>query len=147
MGKPQVLILDEPTLGLDPLLQNAVHALLKDFAEQGCGIFMSSHNLTEVEHVCRKVGIIKEGKLASLETVNDLKKKKLYTVSVFFRGNFSKEDFASQEVEVREVLPDGLILKVKEDINPLIVKLVQYDLKTLTITHATLEEVFLEFYQ
>jgi ABC-2 type transport system ATP-binding protein len=75
MHEPEVLILDEPTLGLDPLLQNAIYEILAERATKGSAIFMSSHNLYEVERVCDRVSILKEGKIVATETIPEERKK------------------------------------------------------------------------
>ncbi len=75
MHEPEVLILDEPTLGLDPLLQNTIHEILEEQAAKGGAVFMSSHNLYEVERVCNRVGIIREGKIVAAETIPEERKK------------------------------------------------------------------------
>lgn len=147
MFEPKIAILDEPTNGLDPLLQNAVYEILEEFQQKGSTIFMSSHNLSEVERICKRAAIIKDGKLVATENIQTLKNKRMHLVTVRFGQKFKKSDFIFDHVEVQEELPDGLILNVKGDINPLIVKLSKYNIKDLEITHATLEEVFLEFYK
>jgi len=68
MSKPEVLIMDEPTNALDPLLQNEMYELIEEVAEKGTTVFMSSHNLSEVDRVCSRVGIIKEGKMVTTES-------------------------------------------------------------------------------
>ncbi len=146
MHKPQLLIMDEPTVGLDPLLQNTIYEVLEDLKKKGTTIFMSSHNLPEVERLCSRVGIIKDGKIIALENIEKLHAKRIHIVTVVFAGKFNREDFIFDGVEVQEVLPDGLIINVKGDINALIKKLANYQLKDVNISHATLEEVFLEFY-
>lgn len=70
MHKPKVLIMDEPTNGLDPILQQTIYKTLESFADSGAAIFMSSHNLHEVERLCDRVAIIKRGKLMAVEEVN-----------------------------------------------------------------------------
>lgn len=147
MHEPKVLIMDEPTVGLDPLLQNSIYEILEDLKARGTTIFMSSHNLSEVERLCSRVAIIKSGKIVTLENIHDLRSKRLHHISVRFDGKFNKNDFLSDEIQVEEVLPDGLVLAVKSDINPLIKKLNNYRVTDLEITHATLEEIFLEFYE
>ena len=147
MSEPEILILDEPTLGLDPLLQNTIHQILKDLQNKGRTVFMASHNLSEVERICSRVAIIKEGKLAAVESIQELKKKKIYTVSVYFDQKYNKEDFISDDVVISKEMPNNLVLSVKGNINPLIKKLNKYKLKDLEIRHAALEEIFLEFYK
>ena len=75
--RPQVLVLDEPTAGLDPLLQNTIYDLLKEFVEDGHTVFMSSHNLPEVEKLCDRVAIIRQGETIEVEQIKSLKKKML----------------------------------------------------------------------
>lgn len=146
MGSPELLIMDEPTLGLDPLLQNTIYEVLEGLKKKGTTIFMSSHNLPEVERLCSRVGIIKDGKIIALEDIEKLHAKRIHIVTAIFSGKFNQDDFNFDGVEVQEVLPDGLIINVKGDINILIKKLANYQLKDINISHATLEEVFLEFY-
>jgi ABC-2 type transport system ATP-binding protein len=146
MHQPKLIIMDEPTAGLDPLLQNQMYELLEGYQKNGSSIFMSSHNLSEVDRICHRVAIIKEGKLITSESIQDLKAKRLHSATVHFAGEFDKKDFLNIG-EIQEDLPDGFILDIKGEIDPLIKKLNQYKIADLEITHATLEEVFLEFYR
>lgn len=146
MFEPELLIMDEPTLGLDPLLQNKIYELLEEFQKKQTTIFISSHNLTEVDRLCSRVGIIKNGKLIAVEGIKDLKSKRMYVVKVSFASPFNSSDFVLPNFQIRQELPDGLILGVKEDINPLMQKLSSYQIKELEISRASLEEIFLEFY-
>jgi len=75
MHQPEVLILDEPTSGLDPLMQREFYKILKEFQEKGATIFVSSHFLPEVERICDRAAIIKEGKLVTVEEVKELRSK------------------------------------------------------------------------
>ncbi len=147
MHQPEVLIMDEPTLGLDPLLQNTIYDILEKFKEKGSTIFMSSHILPEVERVCDRAGIIKEGKLVGIETIEELGEKRLRRIEVRFRDEYKKSDFDFDGVEKIEEIKGGLILTVRGDINPIVKKIADYNLHDLEISHATLEDVFLEFYE
>jgi len=146
MFEPELMIMDEPTLGLDPLLQNTIYEILESLREKGTTIFMSSHNLAEVDRICDRVGIIKEGKIVATESIISLKEKRMHVVKVYFNGEFNKEDFNFDGVEIHQELNNGLLIGAKGDISPLIRKLANYSLKELEITHASLEEIFLEFY-
>jgi len=146
MFEPEILIMDEPTLGLDPLLQNTIYEILQNLRGQGTTIFMSSHNLAEVDRICDRVGIIKEGKIVATESITSLKEKRMHTVKVHFASGYSKDDFIFDGVEIQQEIPNGLVIGVKGDINPIIKKLANYRIKELEITHASLEEIFLEFY-
>jgi len=147
IGKPEVLFLDEPTLGLDPLLQSAAYDLLTEANASGTTIFMSSHNLAEVERICHRVGIIKEGKMVADEGIMKLKKKRMYKVTASFADKFDQNTFAIEGAHIAGKLSDGLILDVTGDINPVIRKLGGYELKDLKIEHASLTDIFMEFYE
>ena len=84
---------------------------------------MSSHNLNEVERVCSRVGIIKNGKMVAEESILKLKDKKLYDIKVCFENKVDLAELKKNGLEIAQVLPNCLILKAKGDINPLIQKL------------------------
>ena len=147
MKEPKILILDEPTLALDPLLQNAVHRILLSAREKGTTIFISSHNLLEVERICDHVGIIKAGKMLTIENIKNLKEKRMHAITATFLNNYQIADFKVAGVKNIEEIDGTLIINVKGDINPILQALAKYKLKDLEVSHATLEEIFLEFYQ
>ena len=147
MHEPKLLILDEPTVGLDPLLQNYIYEILKSQAAKGNTVFMSSHNLTEVEKVCDRVIVLKTGKIVTTETIKALRSKKIYTIYAYFEGEVPKNQLTAESQLIKE-FTGGVALKVRGDIKPLLVKLSGYkNLKDLEISHASLEEVFMEFYK
>jgi ABC-2 type transport system ATP-binding protein len=146
MHQPKLLVLDEPTVGLDPLLQNYIYEVLKREAAKGKTIFMSSHNLAEVEKICDRVIILKDGKIVAVESINNIKRKRIYTVYAYFEGEIPKKEIITDGISLIEEFSDGLVLSVKGDTKPLLKKLASYEsLKDLEITHAGLEEVFMEF--
>jgi len=147
MGKPDLLILDEPALGLDPLFQNVVYELLSEANARGATIFMSSHNLSDVEKICHRVGIIKEGKMVADESISTLKQKRLYKVWARFTGEFDKSEFAMEGVQIKHATTNYLELDVKGDINPVIAKLGEFELQDLQVEHASLKDIFMEFYE
>lgn len=147
MHTPEILIFDEPTSALDPLLQNTVYDLLKEASAKGTTVFMSSHNLGEVERICTRVGIIREGKMVATESMASLKKKRLYTVRVFFKEQVVKEAFMAENVEITKELPRGIFLTVKGSISPLLSKLAVLPIEDIEIKYASLEDIFLEFYK
>lgn len=147
VNQPKVLILDEPTIGLDPLLQNTFYEVIRELANAGTTVFMSSHYLHEVEEVCGRVAIIKEGKLIAVESIRNLKQKRIYIATISFENDFKAEEFKLQGVEIREKHDRELVLSVKGDINPLIRHLANYHLKTAEIVQAPLDEIFLEYYE
>lgn len=147
MNQPEILILDEPTNALDPLLQNEMYELLKKVTREGATIFMSSHNLSEVDKICHHVGIIRQGKMVATESIQSLKDKRMNEVHVHFADQFDKNEFAIEGIQIVHAFPDSLILNVKGDINQLLKKLSAHKLKELHIEYAPLEDIFMEFYQ
>ena len=147
MSRPRVLILDEPTLGLDPLLQNTVYNLLAESTENGTTVFMSSHNLAEVDRVCSRVGIIRLGKMVATENITALKKKKISTMYVAFTDPVIKEDFLDENTELVLEAENTLTLKIKGDVNAVIKRLGTYTVSDIRITQASLDDIFMEYYE
>ena len=149
-SKPDFLILDEPTSGLDPLMAASTHRLFRDLKEEGKTIFLSSHDLAEVQAVCDRIGIIKEGQIILVEEVESLISEFLQNIRVSFTSKVP-------DIEIMEAIDsvisaeaedeDTLLLKVKADINELLRVLTNYELDRLSIEDATLEEIFLQYYQ
>lgn len=148
VGKPQLLILDEPTRGLDPIFQSEFYKLLLDLNKQGTTVFMSSHNLNEVEKVCNKITILKEGRIVSDGDIGSLRNMGMHLVTVYFRDNFSRDEFKHiANVEITGELHQGLMFKVKGDMNQLLQVLAKHNLKDLEASNSNLEEIFLDFYK
>lgn len=147
MFQPEILILDEPTLALDPLLQNTIYELLEEATKKGTTVFMSSHNLAEVDRICHRVGIIKQGKMVAIEDIQGMKDKKMHTVYAHFADHFNKNDFNTDGMQIIHESTETVTFNVKGDINSVIKKLSAYQLKDIHITQASLEEIFLEFYE
>lgn len=148
MHQPKLLILDEPTVGLDPMLQNYIYEILRAQTAKGHTVFMSSHNLAEVEKICDRVVVLREGRVVTVETISDLRAKKIYTIYAYFEGSVPKKELVTDGAHLIKEFSDGLALKVKGDIKPLLVKLSSFkNLKDVEISHASLEEVFMEFYK
>ncbi len=148
MHSPKLLVLDEPTVGLDPLLQNYIYEILKAQAAKGNTVFMSSHNLAEVEKICDRVIVLKDGKIVAVEKVSDLRAKKIYTIYAYFEGNVPKKELVTDGSQLIKEFSGGLALKVRGDIKPLLVNLSKHkNLKDVEISHASLEEIFMDFYK
>jgi ABC-2 type transport system ATP-binding protein len=147
MGDPEVLLLDEPVLGLDPLHQNLVFEMINKANSRGATVFMSSHNLNDVEIMCNRVGIIKAGKIVAVEEIQKLKQKQIYKVAVRFRGPIPKGIFEDNNISVTRESSDWLEMDVRSDINQLIEKLSQCEVTDLKINHASLKSIFMEYYE
>ncbi|GAA4352428.1 ABC transporter ATP-binding protein [Microbacterium rhizosphaerae] len=94
MSRPALLILDEPTSGLDPLVQHEVHSLLREHAQDGGSVFLSSHVLGEVQRVATRIGVLRQGKLIAVERLDELSARSLHRVRATFATPVSVEDFA-----------------------------------------------------
>lgn len=147
MANPKIIILDEPTTGLDPLLQHAVYQILSEARHNGATIFMSSHNLSDVERISDRVGIIRAGKMVATESITSLKKKHLYTAHVTFKKKVSKQEIEEPGLEVVSELPTGFDIKVTEDLDRLVKKMAKFHIEDIEIEHAGLEEIFLKYYE
>ena len=142
---PELLILDEPTTGLDPLIQHAFADLLRDEAARGKTIFLSSHNLAEVEALCQRVAIIREGRVVTVDEVAALRRVRVKRVAARFAGEPPHLDGLPGLRGVQR-RGDSLTLQVTGDLRPLLSRLAGSDLQDLRIEDPSLEEVFLEFY-
>lgn len=146
-GRPELLILDEPTKGLDPLLQHEIYAILKEYVAGGGTVFLSSHNLAEVERVCTNVGIIRDGRIVASKSMEDIRAMKIHLVTALVAGPVNLDDLRVDGIEIINTSNGHVVLKVRGDLNPLIAKLSAYDLRDLEITHAPLEDIFMEYYR
>lgn len=146
MGSPSVLIMDEPTRGLDPLLQNQLYDLLHAYAKAGGTVFLSSHNLAEVQHLCDSVAVIKDGKIIAADTMNDILQKRLHTIQAVSTHAFNHADFTGDTIEIVAGTGKSITLRVRGSINTVLAKLARYTLTDLEITHSSLEDIFMEYY-
>jgi ABC-2 type transport system ATP-binding protein len=147
MNKPELLVFDEPTVGLDPILQEEFYKILKEFTSSGVTVFMSSHNLPEVEKVCSQVAMIKSGKILTTQKISGLKGKKIHSVRVTFSEPVKKEEIADRNIEIEEEIQGGYQLCVKHNINLFIEKIAKFKVESIQISQASLEEIFMEFYE
>ncbi len=142
MDDPDVVIMDEPTLGLDPLLQQKFYKFLKEEKKKGRTMFFSSHILSEVDKICDRVGIIRDGDLVALESIENLKKKRGKKIKVKLRGE-PKELTSMKNAKV----VDGWIEFVTEDnIDSLIKKIAKYTVLDIEIQEFSLEDIFMHYY-
>ncbi|MGB2799980.1 MAG: ABC transporter ATP-binding protein [Dehalococcoidia bacterium] len=150
MCNPELLILDEPNVGLDPLIQREVNAFLLEEAARGKTIFMSSHILSDVEKTCHRVGVIREGRMVAVEEVETLREKAGQVVTVEFDQRV--DQIALQNIPgVSEINRHGdgrhYILKVTGRMDPLIKTLSRHQVLRLSVEEAPLEDIFIKFYE
>ena len=143
--EPDLLILDEPTSGLDPLMQEEFYQLLREIQVKGKTIFFSSHNLPEVEKVCHRIAIIREGELVALETLEGLKKKKLKRLRFTLSHSVPELELPGASLVVQKNLSYEFL--VEGDIQTLLQRLSTLPIEDLTFPEADLEEVFMTYYR
>jgi len=149
MHRPELVVLDEPTTGLDPLLQSEVRALIRETASDGRSVFLSSHSLDEVQHVADRVGIIRSGRLADVDTVESLRERSLRHVAITFTDAPDPGPFAAIE-GVRVVSVDGAILRLaapEPAMDALVKVAATRSIVDFVSQPADLEEIFLELYR
>jgi ABC-2 type transport system ATP-binding protein len=148
LHNPKLLILDEPTTGLDPLMQAKFFELLKSENQKGMTIFFSSHILNEVQMLCKRVAIIKEGKIIKLEDIETLRRKQLKKVHIEFINQVNKENFNIHGTEyVNTLTGNTLSFMYPGDINDLVDSLAGRKIVNLMIEEPSLEEIFIHYYE
>jgi ABC-2 type transport system ATP-binding protein len=143
--KPDLLILDEPTIGLDPLMQEEFYSLLKEQQDRGCTVFLSSHNLTEVERVCERMAIIRNGILVAVNSIENLRKslkRKLhFTLSQNIEKVFLPDaDLVYHNDSAYEFIING-------DIRTVLKSLSDLPVISVTMPEPALEEIFIQYYK
>ena len=147
MHRPALLILDEPTQGLDPIMQQRFHELVLETREAGQSVFLSSHDLPEVERVCDRVGIIREGRLITVEDIGSLKGRAARELEIHFSAPVPADAFTG--------LPGVVDVKVHGDVvrctvvgpmDGVVKAAARFDVVDLTSHEPTLEDIFLTFY-
>jgi ABC-2 type transport system ATP-binding protein len=144
---PELVILDEPTSGLDPLHQKEFYEFVTERSRQGRTIFMSSHVLSEVERVCDRVGIIREGKIVAVQRIETLKDKMGQIVTVDFDEEPQADDFRLPGVSAVELTGRTLSLRVTGSHDRLLKALSRYAVTKLVAEEYSLDDLFLEYYQ
>ena len=145
MHNPKILILDEPTSGLDPIMQQVFYDLLKEEKEKGTTILYSTHILSEISKICDRVGIIKNGVLLTIESIEELQQKNLNFVTL--ESEEIDEIIKQLQIEIIERNKNTIKFKNKIDFDSLIKGLSHYKIDKILIEEATLEDIFLHYYK
>jgi ABC-2 type transport system ATP-binding protein len=147
MHRPELLVLDEPTQGLDPLMQQEFFALVTEARTTGSTVLLSSHVMSEVERMCDRVAIIREGIVVEVEHVRDLIARGVRHIEIRFEGD--PPETALRSVDgVRDLVVAGAAARctVVGPIDPLLKELARHRVVDLVSEKPSLEEVFLTFY-
>lgn len=145
MHEPKILILDEPTSGLDPIMQQTFYEILNEEKAKGTTIFYSTHILNEVSKLCDRVGIIKDGKLLKIETIEEMKNKNLTFVTI----ESDEIEGIVSKLNLSVISKENNIIKFKNEMSSdlLIKELSKFKIDRILIEEATLEEIFLHYYK
>ena len=146
MPQPELLVLDEPTKGLDPLVQQELYTILREEQKRGCTVFLSSHNLPEVEKVCNRVGIVRKGKLVAVEEVETIKHKKVRLLTLTFSRPVAREDLVMDGVDIRSLDGNHAELAVLGHVPDILRRLAELPIEDFEFPEATLEDTFMKFY-
>ena len=148
MHRPRLIILDEPSQGLDPLVQREFYTMVDEVKQEGCTVFLSSHVLPEAERVCDRVGFIRDGKMVAVERIEDMKARALRYIEVKFEGQ-APLDAINSIKGVKGLLADGDTLRfaVEGSIDSVIKAIAQYHVVNLVRREADLEEMFMAYYE
>jgi len=146
-GDAPLLILDEPTEGLDPLVQEAFYQLLADLKLRGRTVFMSSHVLSEVARVCDRVALLREGELALFASVEEIRKLAARRVRVFFAEEVSPKRDLPAGNQIVKVEPREWTLRVEGLLGPLLALLSTLPVTDIEVEEPRLEDVLIKYYQ
>jgi ABC-2 type transport system ATP-binding protein len=146
LHKPRLLLLDEPTSGLDPLMQQKFFDLIAEENKNGATVLFSSHILAEVQQLCNRVAIIKDGSIVKVEDIKELQRDHYKKITVKGAG-LDKNRFNIEGVKELEKTKDGLKFFYNGDINLIIQALGSGTIKDVLISDPSLEEIFMHYYQ
>ncbi len=149
MNRPTVLIMDEPSTGLDPLVQREFQAMMREVVSEGRTVFLSSHTLSEVQRISDRVGIIRHGELVAVETVHELRSKAMRRVEFEFATPVVGSIFDTVP-GVRDVIPNEhrIVLSYDGKIDTLLKTVAnRYEIVDISTAEADLEEIFLTYYR
>ncbi|MDF2987837.1 MAG: transporter [Eubacterium sp.] len=147
LHEPRLIILDEPTSGLDPLMQQKFFDLLEEENKKGSAILMSSHVLSEVQRMCTRVAIIKEGKIIKLEKMSNLTENNYKKFKLELRTSIDRSIFNIPGVSNLELKGGVLSFLFKGNVNNILSKITEVELKNIWIEEPSLEEIFMHYYE
>lgn len=145
--RPELVIMDEPTSGLDPLMQEEFDLLVEELRNAGATVFLSSHNLAEVERMCERVAIVREGRLVTVETVSDILGRAFRHVTLRFADAMDPAELASLPGVDELSAGDGSVsFRLSGDFDPVLRIAARHRVVDMEVTRPTLEEAFRTYY-
>lgn len=147
LHEPKLIILDEPTSGLDPLMQQRFFDLLLEENKKGATILFSSHILSEVQRLCDRVAIIKEGKIVTVEKISNLKENNYKKFKIETKETAEQDFFNIAGVDNLNVADHSVSFLFRGDINIVMKKIAEVEIANLWIEEPDLEEIFMHYYE
>ncbi|MCI1635581.1 ABC transporter ATP-binding protein [Bifidobacterium sp.] len=147
MSRPEVLILDEATSGLDPLMRNRFISLIDEEKRGGATILMSSHMFEEVERTCDRVGIINQGRLLATDSIDALKAQQTRRYVLAFADETSTQRFLQEDFVCKVLHPQHIEVTISGNLSEFLVALSRYPITNLFTPAQSLEEVFMHYYR
>ncbi|MBL4934412.1 ABC transporter ATP-binding protein [Clostridium sp. YIM B02515] len=146
LHEPKLIILDEPTSGLDPLMQQKFFELIDQENKKGATVFFSSHILSEVQKMCSRVAFIKDGRIIKTEKMSTLQENNYKRISIEAKSNITREAFNLNGVSDFECKRNTASFIFKGNINSIMKKISEIELRNISIDEPDLEEIFMHYY-
>jgi ABC-2 type transport system ATP-binding protein len=143
---PRLIILDEPTIGLDPLMQKTFFNLIKEENKRGATVIFSSHILSEVQRICDRVAIIKEGRIVSVQKISELQRSTYKNVSFTVKNGAAPPYFSLAGAQNIEISGATVSFIFKGNLDLLLTEIAKVPLANIDITEPTLEDIFMHYY-
>ena len=147
LHEPKLIILDEPTSGLDPLMQQKFFDLLEEENKKGATILLSSHILSEVQRLCNRVAIIKEGKIIKVEKISTLKENNHKKFKIEVKSKIDNNYFKISGVSDLDIKDNIISFLFRGNINFIMKKISEIEIANLWIEEPDLEEIFMHYYE
>lgn len=146
LHNPELLILDEPTTGLDPLMQNRFFDLLEEENRKGVTVFFSSHILSDIQRVCERAAVIRKGEIAAIENIQQLIREQIKQVKLVFKQPVIEAQYPKGS-SAHQVVGNKVSFSYSGEVNTLIKWLGEQDIEDVQIVEPTLESVFINYYE
>jgi beta-exotoxin I transport system ATP-binding protein len=148
MHEPELLILDEPITGLDPLVQASFHELLAEVSGQGRTVFLSSHTLSEVERVTHRVAILREGRLVVVDSIENLRRVAVQRLEIEFARPVALDEFRGLPGVREASSEDGRVtIAFEGPADPIVKAAATHEVRAIRVPENELEEIFLRYYR
>lgn len=144
---PSLSLLDEPTGGLDPLMQQRFFDLLEQENKKGATVLLSSHILSEVQRLCDRIAIIKEGRIIKVEKISTLREDNFKRFRLETRSRVREDLFKLDGVNNLQITESGVSFLFKGDVNAVVRRIAETDIRNIWVEDPDLEEIFIHYYE